>query len=533
MKFQVFQMDVKSAFLNGKLTKEVYVAQPPGFTDPKHHDHVYKLNKALYGLKQAPRAWYDTLSTYLISQGFTCGKIDSILFVKKYTDHVFLAQIYVDAIIFGSTKAKLCKTFKSLMQAQYKMSMMGELTYFLGLQVKQSEKGIFISQGKYVREMLQKFELTTCSEMKTPMAPPLKLEKDSNGKPVDVTLYRGMIGSLLYLTASRPDIMYATCLCAQYQAEPKESHLKVVKRIFRYLKGTPNLGLWYPMDSGFDLTAFSDSDFAGCKIDRKSTTGGCQLLGGIRLTLVRPQWNSGQSCRKGGQKTLKKNRVICINEYHDFKALEGESLKDTYSRFNTLLRKCRRFGEENNALFLKSLGKEWANLNMSMKSTLDLEPQVLRLKKQIGGPLALVGKVVETSSGEKKGKKEEMGWMSCLKSSTASCTKLRPSLREDLYLLCFEKHEAKEEICLVSSVKNEEAWLWHTGFSHLNFHTLDKLVRLKFVKGLPDIKFEKDHLCSACEIGKLKRSSNKTKSNPSFDMPLQMLHMDLCGPIAK
>ncbi|KAJ9561374.1 hypothetical protein OSB04_006534 [Centaurea solstitialis] len=240
MKFQVFQMDVKSAFLNGKLTEEVYVAQLPGFTDPKHPTHVYKLNKALYGLKQGPRAWYETLSTYLIKEGFTRGKIDRTMFVKSFKDHVFLAQIYV----------------------------------------KQSEKGIFISQGKYVREMLTKFELTTCSAMKTPMAPPLKLDRDSEGKSVDVTLYRGMIGSLLYLTASRPDIMYATCLCARYQADPKESHMKVVKCIFRYLKGTPNLGLWYPRDSGFDLTAFSYSDFAGCKIDRKSTTGGCQLLGG-------------------------------------------------------------------------------------------------------------------------------------------------------------------------------------------------------------------------------------------------------------
>ncbi|KAJ9546117.1 LOW QUALITY PROTEIN: hypothetical protein OSB04_025824 [Centaurea solstitialis] len=269
MKFQVFQMDVKSAFLNGRLTEEVYITQPPGFSDPKHPDHVYKLNKALL-----------------------VGKIDSTLFVKNYKDHVFLAQIYVYDIIFGSTKGKLCKNFEALMQAEYKMSMMGELTYFLGLQVKQSEKGIFISQGKYVREMLAKFELTTCSEMKTPMAPPLKLDKDSNGKSIDVTLYRGMIGSLLYLTASRPDIMYATCLCAIYQADPKESHMKAVKRIFRYLKGTPNLGLWYPRDSGFDLTAFSDSDFAGCKIDRKSTTGGCQLLGGKLVSWTIKKQNS-------------------------------------------------------------------------------------------------------------------------------------------------------------------------------------------------------------------------------------------------
>ncbi|KAI3734639.1 hypothetical protein L6452_14113 [Arctium lappa] len=158
------------------------------------------------------------------------------------------------------------------MKKEYKMSMMGELTYFLGLQIKQSDKGTFISQGKYVKDMLKKFDLTQTSAMKTPMAPPLTLNKDPSGKPVNVTDYRGMIGSLLYLTASQPDIMYSTCLCARYQFEPKESHLIAVKRIFRYLKETPNLGLWYPKDSGFDLTGYSDSDFAGCKLDRKSTT---------------------------------------------------------------------------------------------------------------------------------------------------------------------------------------------------------------------------------------------------------------------
>ncbi|KAJ9536231.1 hypothetical protein OSB04_un000597 [Centaurea solstitialis] len=292
MNFKVYQMDIKNAFLNGKLNEEVYVAQPPGFVDPKFPDHVYKLNKALYGLKQAPRAWYDTLSTFLLSKGFVRGKIDSTLFLKKYPKHILLVQIYVDDIIFGSTNPKLCEKFELLMKSEYKMSMMGELTFFLGLQIKQSEKGIFINQGKYVHDMLKKFDLTSCTPMKTPMAPPLTLDKDSKGKPVDVTLYRGMIGSLLYLTASRPDIMYSTCLCARYQAEPKESHLTAVKRIFRYLKGTPNLGLWYSKDSGFDLTAYSDSDFAGCKIDRKSTTGGCHLLGGKLVSWTSKKQNS-------------------------------------------------------------------------------------------------------------------------------------------------------------------------------------------------------------------------------------------------
>ncbi|KAJ9545458.1 hypothetical protein OSB04_025165 [Centaurea solstitialis] len=292
MNFKVYQMDIKNAFLNGKLNEEVYVAQPPGFVDPKFPDHVYKLNKALYGLKQAPRAWYDTLSTFLLSKGFVRGKIDNTLFLKKYPKHILLVQIYVDDIIFGSTNPKLCEKFELLMKSEYKMSMMGELTFFLGLQIKQSEKGIFINQGKYVHEMLKKFDLTSCTPMKTPMAPPLSLDKDSKGKPVDVTLYRGMIGSLLYLTASRPDIMYSTCLCARYQAEPKESHLTAVKRIFRYLKGTPNLGLWYSKDSGFDLTAYSNSDFAGCKIDRKSTTGGCHLLGGKLVSWTSKKQNS-------------------------------------------------------------------------------------------------------------------------------------------------------------------------------------------------------------------------------------------------
>ncbi|KAJ9545567.1 hypothetical protein OSB04_025274 [Centaurea solstitialis] len=285
MNFKVFQMDIKNAFLNGKLNEEVYVAQPPSFVDPKFPDHVYKLNKALYGLKQAPRAWYDTLSTFLLSKGFVRGKIDSTLFLKKYPKHILLVQIYVDDIIFGSTNPKLCEKFELLMKSEYKMSMMG-------LQIKQSEKGIFINKGKYVHEMLKKFDLTSCTPMKTPMARPLSLDKDSKGKPVDVTLYRGMIGSLLYLTASRPDIMYSTCLCARYQAEPKESHLTAVKQIFRYLKGTPNLGLWYSKDSGFDLTAYSDSDFAGCKIDRKSTTGGCHLLGGKLVSWTSKKQNS-------------------------------------------------------------------------------------------------------------------------------------------------------------------------------------------------------------------------------------------------
>ncbi|KAI3771213.1 hypothetical protein L6452_02372 [Arctium lappa] len=277
--FKVYQMDVKSAFLHGKLNEEVFVRQPPGFESTEYPNHVYYLDKALYGLKQAPRAWYETLSTFLINNGFEKGTIDTTLFIKRYKNEMLLVQIYVDDIIFGSTNQKYCDKFSELMKSEFEMSLMGELTFFLGLQVKQTSEGTFISQSKYVSEILQKYKLNDSTSMRTPLSTGVKLDSDPLGENVDIKTYRGMIGSLLYLTASSPDIMFATCLCARYQANPKVSHLTAVKRIFRYLRGTQTLGLWYPKLSNFDLTAYTDADHVGCKLDRKSTSGCCQLLG--------------------------------------------------------------------------------------------------------------------------------------------------------------------------------------------------------------------------------------------------------------
>ncbi|GKB30367.1 retrovirus-related pol polyprotein from transposon TNT 1-94 [Tanacetum coccineum] len=277
MNFIVYQMDVKSAFLNGKLKEEVYVKQPPGFESNEFPNHVCKLDKALYGLKQAPRAWYETLSTFLTEHKFVRGKIDNTLFVYKTQTDVILVQIYVDDIIFGSTSTKLCKQFAKLMTQRYEMSMMGVLTYFLGFQIKQSKRGISINQEKYVKDLLKKYDING-SSVKTPMVPPNNLGPDLSGKAVNETQYRGMIGSLMYLTASRPDIQFLTCLCARYQANPKESHLIAVKRIFRYLKGTPSLGLWYPKCLGFDLKGYLDSNYAGCNMDRKSTSGASEYV---------------------------------------------------------------------------------------------------------------------------------------------------------------------------------------------------------------------------------------------------------------
>ncbi|GJS57436.1 putative ribonuclease H-like domain-containing protein [Tanacetum coccineum] len=279
MGFIVYQMDVKSAFLYGTIDEEVYVSQPPGFVDPDHPKKVYKVVKALYGLHQAPRAWYATLSTFLEKHGYRRGTIDKTLFIKKDKKDIMLVQVYVDDIIFGSTRKSWCDEFEALMKGRFQMSSMGELIFFLGLQVKQKTDGIFISQDKYVADMLKKFDLASVKTAITPMETKMALTKDEEADEVDVHLYRSMIGSLMYLTASRPDIMFAVCACSRFQVTPKTSHLNAVKRIFKYLKGKPNLGLWYPRESSFDLEAFSDSDYAGANLDRKSTTGGCQFLG--------------------------------------------------------------------------------------------------------------------------------------------------------------------------------------------------------------------------------------------------------------
>ncbi|GJS54255.1 putative ribonuclease H-like domain-containing protein [Tanacetum coccineum] len=279
MGFMVYQMDVKSAFLYGSIDEEVYVTQPKGFVDPQYPKKVYKVVKALYGLHQAPRAWYATLSTFLLKHGYRRGTIDKTLFLKKHKRDIILVQVYVDDIIFGSTKKAWCDEFEALMKGEFEMSAMGELIFFLGLQVQQRPDGIFIGQDKYVQEILKKFDLESVRTATTPYEAPKPKSKNEPDNPVNVHLYRSMIGSLMYLTASRPDIMFAVSACSRNQVTPTTSNLEAVKKIFKYLKGQPKLGLWYPRESPFVLEAYSDSDYAGANKDRKSTTGGCQFLG--------------------------------------------------------------------------------------------------------------------------------------------------------------------------------------------------------------------------------------------------------------
>nr|GEY21001.1 retrovirus-related Pol polyprotein from transposon TNT 1-94 [Tanacetum cinerariifolium] len=252
---------------------------PDMFVDQDNPNHVYKLKKALYGLEQAPRAWYDMLSSFLISQDFSKVSVDPTLFICRNSNDLLLVQIYVGAIIFVASTPELCDLFAKLMCLKFKMSMMGKISFFLGLQISQSPRGIFINQSKYALESLKKYGFESCDLVDTPMVEKSKLDKDKEGKAVDPSHYRGMIDTLLYLTASRPDLQFAICMCARYQARPIEKHIHAIKRIFRYLRETINRGLWYPKDSSVALTTFADADHAGCQDTRRSTSSSLQFLG--------------------------------------------------------------------------------------------------------------------------------------------------------------------------------------------------------------------------------------------------------------
>nr|GEW61395.1 hypothetical protein [Tanacetum cinerariifolium] len=315
--FTVFQMDVKTAFMHGSLKEDVYVCQPKGFIDADHPSHVYKLKKALYGLKQAPRAWYDELSTFLLQNHFIKGTIDLTLFIRRFNDDLLVVQVYVDDIIFGSTHPRKhghlkqdssgYKRYRQEEGIDFKESfalvtIMEAIKIFLDYVAHKSftvfqmdvktaflhgtlKEDVYVCQPKgfidvdypghvyKLKKALYGLKHAPRDEIKD------KLDLDQNGTPVDATKYHSKIGALMYLTSSRPNIVHATCLCARYQAKPTEKHLKDVKRIFRYLRGTINMGLWYMKDSGFELTGFSDVDYAGCKDTFKSTFGGAQLLG--------------------------------------------------------------------------------------------------------------------------------------------------------------------------------------------------------------------------------------------------------------
>nr|GEW14465.1 hypothetical protein [Tanacetum cinerariifolium] len=252
----IYQMDVRTAFLNDELKEEVYVSQPEGFVDPDHPTH---------------------------------GAVDPTLFTRKIGKHILLVQIYVDDIIFASTDPQACDIFSNEIRSKFQMSMMGQMSFFLGLQVSQSLGGILINQSKFALEIFKKFGMDSCDSVDTPMVDRLKLDEDPLGIPVDQTCFRSMVGSLMYLTASRPDLVFAICMCARYQASHTKNHLETLKWVFRYLKGTINWGLWYSKDIAMALTAYTDADHAGCQDTRRSTSESAQFLGDKLILWIRSQ----------------------------------------------------------------------------------------------------------------------------------------------------------------------------------------------------------------------------------------------------
>ncbi|KAM7520343.1 hypothetical protein LguiB_019305 [Lonicera macranthoides] len=276
----IFQLDVKSAFLHGDLEEQVFIDQPPGYIKLGDEHKVYRLKKALYGLKQAPRAWYSRIDAYFSKEGFQKCPYEHTLFTKIGDGgQILIVCLYVDDLIFTGNSRAMFENFKQSMMLEFEMSDLGKMHFFLGIEVQQSVDGIFISQKKYIREILNRFQMKDCNSVGTPTEMGLKLVKDPEGKRVDSTIYKQIVGSLMYLTTTRPDIMHAVSLISRYMESPKEMHLLAAKRIFRYLEGTKEFGIFYKKGEKTDLFGFTDSDYAGDQDDRKSTSGYIFMLG--------------------------------------------------------------------------------------------------------------------------------------------------------------------------------------------------------------------------------------------------------------
>lgn len=274
----VYQLDVKSAFLNGEIQEEVYVEQPEGFEIKGQEGKVYRLYKALYGLKQTPRAWNSKINSYFIQNGFNRSMSESSLYVNNLGRDFLVVCLYVDDLLYFGTSKSMVEEFKKKMMRDFEMSDLGQMKYFLGIQVKQSPGRIFLSQEKYIDDLLEKFSMNQCKPVSTPMGPNEKFQVNDDAEKVDATLYRKLIGSLIYLN-TRPDITQSVSLLSRFMNEPSKNHFTAAKRILRYLKGTKNQGIEFKKENNFNLVGYTDSDWAGSLVDRKSTLGYIFCLG--------------------------------------------------------------------------------------------------------------------------------------------------------------------------------------------------------------------------------------------------------------
>ncbi|GKC00221.1 retrovirus-related pol polyprotein from transposon TNT 1-94 [Tanacetum coccineum] len=269
----IYQMDVKSAFLYGTLEEDVYVQQPQGYVVKNNEHKVYKLQKALYGLKQAPRAWFSRIEAYFVKEGFTRSSSEHTLFIKTTSDGKLLfVNIYVDDLLCTGNDERMLDEFKCSMKGEFEMTDMGKMRYFLGIEVFQSQAGIHVSQQKYAVEILARFNMLDCNAVVNPIVPGCKLKMEE-GEPMNETLFKSLVGSLMYITTTRPDIQFVVSYISRFVSKPTEVHFAAAKRVLRYLQGTLDYGIWYKRGGTGRMEVFTDSDFAGDHNDRKSTSG--------------------------------------------------------------------------------------------------------------------------------------------------------------------------------------------------------------------------------------------------------------------
>lgn len=272
--WEVHHLDVKTAFLNGEICEEVYVAQPEGFVKKGQEKRVYKLLKALYGLRQAPRAWYSKLHKYLENLGFKRSPFEHTVYIKREGKGSVIVGVYVDDLLVTGTDISLINRFKVQMSNKFEMSDMGKLTYHLGIEVKQGSGFIELKQSGYAKKIVERAGMAQCNPCKFPMDPKERLTKDENGRTVDATHFKSVVGGLRYLVHTRPDIAFSVGIVSRFMERPTTIHLDAAKRILRYIKGTLEYGLVYTKYAGNNaLTGYSDTDLAGHIEDRKSTGG--------------------------------------------------------------------------------------------------------------------------------------------------------------------------------------------------------------------------------------------------------------------
>ena len=277
--WKVRQLDVRNAFLHGELQEEVFVEQPPGFVDPAYPNHVCKLHKALYGLKQAPRAWFNKFTNFLLEYGFTCSSADPSLFTYHHGDQTMALLLYVDDVLVTGNSQSLVDALITALSLQFAMKDMGDIHYFLGIQAQYHDHGLFLNQSAYAEKILREAGMDTANPMPTPL--PSRL--DAAFKDTELfsapTYFRSLAGRLQYLTLTRPDIQFAVNFVCQRMHAPTITDFTHLKRILRYIRGTTAYGIHLHKDSPLSLIAYSDSDWAGCRDTRRSTTGFCVLLG--------------------------------------------------------------------------------------------------------------------------------------------------------------------------------------------------------------------------------------------------------------